>query len=431
VAVRVLHRHWALLRSAPSFRALFLATVGSGIGTNLATIALIVDVYDRTGSGTWVGALLLVEFLPIPIVGILFGPLVDRLPRRALMIAADLVRLAAFVALPFAPGPGTIVALAAVVGVATAFFRPAVYAGMPNLLDERDLPQANSLLQAADNMTWMLGPLLGGAILAVASPDVNYLVNAATFLISALFLVRIPERRLQAAVASTQGHLEDLREGVRTVLGSRPLVTVLLAWSVASVAIGFVNVSEVALVKESLDAGDLWFGVVMTLSGLGLMVGSLVGGELLERLPMAQAYGLALALMAVGAGVAAGVPSIWLAAVFVTLLGFGNGVAGVCNPLFVQRGAADHVRGRAFSVIMSANAGVLGVAMAVAGPFTDSAGARWVWAAAGGVYGLAAVLGFWLARGIAAPEPLPEVEPVTIAAAGAPAAVPATEPDRL
>src|SRR5919108_5404296 len=100
----------SLLRTAPGFRALFLATLGSSLGTLLATVALVVDVKDRTDSGPWVGALMFVEFLPAVAVGLFFGPLLDRLPRRGLMIVSDLIRCAVFCTLPFTTTAGQIVA---------------------------------------------------------------------------------------------------------------------------------------------------------------------------------------------------------------------------------------------------------------------------------------------------------------------------------
>jgi len=92
---------------------LLLATFGSGLGTWLAFVALTVDVYDRTHSGPWVSALLIADFLPMIAIGLLFGPLVDRLSRRGLLVAADLARFVVFCALPFATSAGQIVALAA------------------------------------------------------------------------------------------------------------------------------------------------------------------------------------------------------------------------------------------------------------------------------------------------------------------------------
>ena len=118
-------RQLSLLERAPAFRALFLATTASGIGTWLAVIALTVDVYVRTHSGPWVSALLIADFLPAVVIGLAFGPMVDRFSRWRLMVGSDLLSVAVFVALIFADTPGQIVGLAAVAGFAAGFFRPA------------------------------------------------------------------------------------------------------------------------------------------------------------------------------------------------------------------------------------------------------------------------------------------------------------------
>ena len=179
------HGRLNLLRRAPAFRLLFLATAGSATGTYLAAIVLSVSIFDRTGSGRWLAVLLIADFLPIVVIGLTLGPLIDRLSRRRLMVAADLVRAAAFCALPFVDSPAAIVALAGVTGVATGFFRPAVYAGLPNLVDDDDLTEANSLFASVENLAWMIGPVIGGAILATRGADLAYWINAVTFLVSA------------------------------------------------------------------------------------------------------------------------------------------------------------------------------------------------------------------------------------------------------
>ena len=162
-------RQLSLLERAPAFRALFLATTASGIGTWLAVIALTVDVYDRTHSGPWVSALLIADFLPAVVIGLAFGPMVDRFSRWRLMVGSDLLSVAVFVALIFADTPGQIVGLAAVAGFAAGFFRPASYAGLPNLVDGADLPAANALLRSTAPVTTVVGTLLGGVVVASAS----------------------------------------------------------------------------------------------------------------------------------------------------------------------------------------------------------------------------------------------------------------------
>jgi MFS transporter, DHA3 family, macrolide efflux protein len=146
------------------FRLLFGSTLASSLGTLLAQIALAIDVKDRTNSGIWVGAVLVVGFLPTILVGLTLGPLIDRLERRKLMVVADLVRAVVFFGLVFVGSAGGIVALAFVAGLATGFFRPAVYAGIPNLVPEEELADANALLQTVENASWAIGPILGGLL---------------------------------------------------------------------------------------------------------------------------------------------------------------------------------------------------------------------------------------------------------------------------
>ena len=171
-----------LLRRSPSFGYLFLATAGSSFGTYLAAIALVLQIGDLTGSGVWVAALLIADFLPIVLIGFLLGPLVDRLSRRRLMVASDLVRFGVFAALPFVNSPEGLVVLAGVTGVATGFFFPAANAAIPNLVPEKELPNANSLTVTIDTLAMTLGPLVGAVLYAAWGPSVPYAVNAVTFL---------------------------------------------------------------------------------------------------------------------------------------------------------------------------------------------------------------------------------------------------------
>ncbi len=387
-----------LLRRSPSFASLFFATAGASFGTYLAAIALTVHVYDQTESGVWVAALLIADFLPIVAIGLLLGPLVDRLSRRWLMIASDLVRCGVFVALPFVDEPGAIVVLAAVSGIATGFFLPAAGAALPNTVDEDDLVNANSLWVTVETLAWMIGPVVAGAMLTVWPPSVPYAVNAVTFLVSAALVARIPERSLRSKDPLTRGHWRDVADGLRLVVTSRPLRTVLIVWNVALVGSAAVNVAEVVFAKETLDAGNLGFGTLVAASGIGLAIGSFLAAPALGRVGLRRNYVSSLVLMGVGWGAAGISGSIWLAVAFVVGGAAGNGSVVVCNRLLVQRGAPDQYRGRALATIMSSNYAVLGLAMAAAGVLTDIVGPRTVWIAAGVVYLFAAFVALVMTR---------------------------------
>jgi len=291
-------RRLGLLGREPTFTRLFLATIGSGAGTWLALVALEIDVYERTGSSAWIAALLIADLLPTFAIGLLVGPLVDRLSRRSLMINADIVRFGAFAVLPFTTSATQVVVLAAVVGVATGFFRPAVYAGLPNLVQDSDLPVANSLLQAADNLTWALGSVAGGALAAAAGVDAAYWFNAATFLVSAALLVGIPRSLLQAAAAASRGHWQDVKDGFELAVRSRPILTVLIAWNVAMFAIAAMNVAEPRLALRTFSAGRFGLGLMMGCAGLGLTVGALLASAWIARRGLPNVYGISLVLVA-------------------------------------------------------------------------------------------------------------------------------------
>jgi len=408
--VSALRRQLSLLGRAPSFRLLFCSTLASGLGTWLAVIALTVDVYDRTHSAKWVSALLIVDFLPAVAIGLFFGALIDQVSRKLLMIGADVVRFGAFIALSFAHSASAIVALAAVAGLATGFFRPAVLSGLPNLVERDDLPNANSLLRSIEHLTIAAGTFLGGIAAAAEGPHLAYTLNATSFAISAVLLLGIPAASLRAAPVRSRGRRRDIGDGFAAVKGSRALLAVFVVWNLVSFSNGAVNVAEIALAKVSFHAGDFGFGLLWTASGAGLVAGSMLAPHVLARRGIGAAYAGAIVLMAVGPVGAAASPDVWVAVWFLAVLGVGNGAAYVYNALLVQRGAPDALRGRAFSLVMSATFASFGLGMVAGGPATDAIGARWVFAAAAAVSGVAALLARTLARGAAAEiqtEPVP------------------------
>jgi MFS family permease len=404
-------RQLTLLRRAPKFRLLFFATLGSSFGTLFALLALAVDVKDRTDSGIWVSVLMVGQFVPAVFVGLFAGPFLDRLPRRSLMVASDLLRAAIFCVLPFVGSPGAIVALATVAGFATGFFRPAVYAGLPNLVDEDELAGANSLLQTVENVSWTVVPPIAGVVVAVAGPHAAYWINAVSFVLSAALIAGIPGRALQVAQALTRGHWRDLADGIGLVARSRPLLTVLVGWTIAMLGVAMIDVGEPFLAKDTFSAGDFGYGLMFGSIGLGLAIGSFGVGMSVERRPIGSVYGATIAVAALGYGLAAVSPDVWVAAVFCVLGGIGNGGANVCNALLVQRGAPDHLRGRAFTVIMSVNYLFFGGGFIAAGLMRDAIGPRWVWGTAALLLGLAAVVASLFLQGVRLDRLSPKAEP--------------------
>jgi MFS family permease len=247
-------------------------------------------------------------------------------------------------------------------------------------------------------MSWTVAPVIGGALVAASGPDVAYWINAASFLLSALLVLSIPGRSLQGVVAASHGHLRDLGEGFARVVQSRPLLTVLVVWTIALGAVASTQTAQVFLAKDSFDAGDFGYGLIFGCIGLGLAIGSFGAGSWVERRSVGSVYAASILLQAIGIAAAAVSPNVWVSLPCFVLAGIGNGTAVVCNSLLVQRGAPDEIRGRVFTVIMSVNYAVYGLGFVVAGPLTDSVGPRWVFGGVAVVLALASLVAYALVR---------------------------------
>jgi MFS family permease len=253
-----------------------------------------------------------------------------------------------------------------------------------------------------------IGPIVAGALVAASSPDLVYWINAATFVFSAALIVRIPARLLQSEQPITRGYWRDLREGFSEFGRSRPLLTALLALGLAVIATGFVNVSEVFLATQSLHSHALGYGLLWGGAGVGLVIGSLLVGSLLEHRRPLVIYPFAFIPWALGALLAAIAPNIWFAVIAMVICGIGNGLTFPLTVVIVQQAAPDRIRGRVFTVIISVHNAILGVAFAVGGWLTQDYGARWVYGAAAALIFLGGATAFALTAGRAEPSVVSE-----------------------
>lgn len=357
----------------------------------MVIVALTVDILERTGSSTWVGLVLMAEFLPSFALAFVLGPLVDRWSRKRMMIGSDLANVILFSLVALAVAPWQILVLVIGVGIASGLFAPSVYAGLPNLVEEQDLPRANSLVQTAENLSFMLGPALGGLIVVAGGPDAAYLINALSYLISAAYVSRIKAESLQGERAPSQGHWRDFRAGLTLVRRSPHLRAVLVTWTLCITGFTALNVSMVVMAKEVLGASDQAYGFMVAAAGAGLLLGGLLAAPLIEWRGVRLLYPTAIAFagFALFSGSFSSNPLLTM--VFLAAFGVGNGAALVGNALLIQRGAPDQIRGRAVTVLMGVGSTAMVFGYLGSGLFTDAFGARASWMLAASVLALAAL----------------------------------------
>ncbi|MDP9389189.1 MAG: MFS transporter, partial [Actinomycetota bacterium] len=179
------------------FRRLFVAATVSRWGDTFSSIALVVLVYRLTGSGLKVGVTVAFEIAPVLLFGFLAGAVVDRLPRRRVMVAADLGRAAIALALA-AFGHSLPVIYVAAFGLSalTVFFSPAAASVVPALVEPDELVGANAGLWSAAVVSQVALAPAAGALVAGVGPEVAFVVNAASFVVSAAVLagLELPAR---------------------------------------------------------------------------------------------------------------------------------------------------------------------------------------------------------------------------------------------
>ncbi|WCO68048.1 MFS transporter [Iamia majanohamensis] len=263
-----------LLRTSPSFRRLFLAHTVSRAGDAFNTVALVVLVFDLTGSGIGVAGAVMFEVAPVLLLGPLAGLAADRLPRRRLLIGADLARALIALGLVVAAGRlGVAYAVAFGLSAGAVIFNPAAASLLPEVVDEEELVTANSALWTAAVIVQVALAPLAGIVIAAAGVEVAFALNAATFVASALILVRLDAGHTPTDIDVRRW--SGVLAGVRTVR-SDPLLTRLAAVQVlASLSAGATGGLLVVLADRWLGTGPRGFGILLAAIGVGAAVGPL------------------------------------------------------------------------------------------------------------------------------------------------------------
>lgn len=370
-----------LLRANQAFRYLWLAEAGSYFGSWFNTVAVLSLLMKVNHSGVTLSLFFLSRALPGILLGPFMGALIDRLPRRVLLIAMDVTRVGLSLGYILVRGPEDVwmaYLTAAAMGIADSIFDPAWRATIPRVVAAEDLPVANALSSATFALTLVLGAAFGGTLSTLLSPAIGFVVNSLSFAFSAflVLLTRLPEQSQEAARPTTYWH--DIREGfaaVRDIPVALGCVLVGISWGLAGGGYSIL-VSYVGSVGYNL--GALGIGLLYTVDGIGVMVGSwLVGTWIRDNLHRALTWfgtayllqGLFFALFAALSTPILGVPAFFVMRV----------AGGIIIPLdsaLLQRTVPSNLLGRVFSLHSATYGGVMQLSMLWTGFMVDSMGAQ-------------------------------------------------------
>jgi MFS family permease len=338
-------------------RRLQLASAASGLGSWTFFVALAVYAY-RAGGPTAVGAAALVRMVPAGLAAPAAGVLVDRRPRRDVLLAALALRALIVAAIAIAVAGGAplapVLVLAALFTVVSSAHTPAQAALLPALAETpRQLGAANALWTAFDNAAFMAGSLVAGALIATTSLAATFAATALLFVLAIAPMAAIRRDLVPAyrAGGDGRGAFADAVAGFRDVASEPDVRQIVGFLSATTLVEGAVDVLVVVLAIELLDLGDAAVGWLNAAWGLGGLLG---GGAALGLLGRGRlSAGIAVGGLLVGGAllVAAGVLEPAVAVAMLAVLGVGYALIETAGLSLLQRLTSDEVLGRAFAVV--------------------------------------------------------------------------------
>jgi MFS family permease len=417
----------ASLREPGPFRLLFWGQALSVIGDRITPVAIAFAVLEL-GTATDLGVVMAAGGIPFALFALAGGVWADRIGRRRMMLASDILRAlsqAATAALLLSGSAEVwmLAVLAFVYGVSAAVFMPALVGLIPQTVSAPRLQEANALLALTRSVANIAGPVVAGVIVTAAGSGEAIAVDAATFVVSALCLARLRPRDLVedagAAHAPPERFLAGLRAGWQEVRSRAWLSWGLVAMSAYHVfVLPAVFVLGPALSERELDGASSWATIVACFG-----IGSVIGNVAALRLPLPRPVFMA-AVALVGASTQALIIGSGLGTAGIAALEL---LAGVCVALFftlwdlsIQEQIPPRAVSRVSAYDFTVSMGLMPLGLAVCGPLADAIGLhatlRWMSA-----IGIASAL-LWLAqpsvRSLRRPEPAaperPEAEPSSL-----------------
>lgn len=414
----------AVLR-IPSFRLLWLGQLISEAGDGLTNLSLLLLVNALTGSTAALAGMAIVLAIPPLTIGLVAGTYVDRIDRRRIMLASDLIRgivVLGFVLVGSVSTLWLLYLLAFVQSAVGTFFTPARGAILPRIVPREGLLAANSLAQATRVVSGVVGSALAGLIVGViGSFWPAFVLDSLTFFASFALIARLPAATgvIQASAHAAAGVRGALLVGLRTIGRSRVLSTTILALAVSMLGLGAVNVLFVPLVVGVLHVGAVWLGPVEIAQSASMILASGLIGVLARRLAPSSIVTIGMAAVAVTIFAAGWVTAIWQLLVLMFVIGWFIVPLQAAVVTILQQSTPDGERGRVMSVVQASMSAASILSMGLAGIVGDAIGVREVFFLAGAITGLGFLVAFVGYRGRTASAGAGATAEAAEAAAGA------------
>lgn len=371
----------------------------SQIGDRLAALAFPWLVYTSTGSAVGTGAVFAIYTLPYVLFGAFAGVAVDRVDKRRLMIAVDLIRAVLVLTVPLLATRSlpAVYLLAFLIATAGVFFDPAKLSILPEIVPPGRLLRANSLMSTAENLTEILGWAFAGLLLAAVSTSVAFGIDALTFVASAgaLALMRYRAPAHQAAERSLRAFTGELRAGLRFLFRDRGVRANTIMIVVCVAGLGAAYPLTFLFAVRVLGGGARTFGALEAAVGVGYLAGSLALVALASRVRKGRVMIAGLVVMGVCLVLVAATSSLWVAAVPLALFGLANAAVLIAVDTYLQQAIPEGLRGRVLGSRFTLTQGTYAISVLVGGALAGFIDVRILFVVAGVIVALSALVGLF------------------------------------
>lgn len=352
-----------------SFRNLWLASLLSTTGSQISRVGLILYISGTGNSVLALALLLIMELLPGALVAPLAGVVIDAYSRRAVMIVSDLLRMVFMLLIWWRPTTGMIYLMAALHSIATVFYQPAKSALIPAVVEESDWPSANGLDQSASNLPMVAGPIIGAELLIILGLKATLMVDAFSFLASAILLARVRSRpltrgRAELSLATT---VRDVKAGWNYIAAHPMVLRLNVMVFVSLLCAGMWMPLAPSFVRDQLSGSGWLVGWQIGIFGSGAIVGGLLAPPLMRRFGKGAMVFLGLLTEGLSLSVYAVVSQVGVSMLIMFVLGVVVSIVVVSFYSILQTVVEEPFLGRVFSIVKQGEnlAVVLAMLMAV------------------------------------------------------------------
>jgi MFS family permease len=406
-------KQYAEIISSRTYFPLWLGQLVSNFGDTLNYIALVVLVFKLSGSGLAVSVTVVFEIVPLLLLAPVAGVVIDRFPRKAILVVSDLTRAVLVLLLAVVGATWQVYVIAALLTAASVFFNPTLQAVIPTLVDHEALLAANSVSWSTSQLVQIVASAVAGGMIAAIGTQSAFVINALSFVFSATMIWRlpIPPHAGELDRESRRGFAAWIQDAKAGLSFSRhdPFVSRLLpVQALASLAVGATGALLVVLSERHLGLPPQGFAWLLLAIGVGALLGPIVLSSFTRNYRNMRLLFVPYVIRGVGDILIALVTPLPVALLILFVYGLNTSTGMVVYNSLMQSQVPEGVRGRVYTLMDLTWSLMSLVSLAIGGLLVDSVGVEVVYYMGGTLLAITGVLGLALLGNYSFKEPQQE-----------------------